>query len=136
MCKPVSQMPKRNQLLQIGIPIRNNPAFINRNRFHFIYIRCDTFFSPIYVTANFIQTFICFKKSIICISHVYILLIYQFQKTFPFNKKLHCNRSGAFGTPEGIRIPDLPLRRRTLYPAELLGHVWIFYSILRTVSRK
>ena len=27
-----------------------------------------------------------------------------------------------FGTPEGIRIPDLPLRRRTLYPAELPGH--------------
>ena len=29
----------------------------------------------------------------------------------------------VFGTPEGIRIPDLPLRRRTLYPAELLGHM-------------
>ena len=35
---------------------------------------------------------------------------------------------GIFGTPEGIRIPDLPLRRRTLYPAELLGHVLV-YSI-------
>ena len=31
--------------------------------------------------------------------------------------------SRRFGTPEGIRIPDLPLRRRTLYPAELLAHV-------------
>ena len=34
-------------------------------------------------------------------------------------------RQGLFGTPEGIRIPDLPLRRRTLYPAELLGHVYL-----------
>ena len=33
----------------------------------------------------------------------------------------------AFGTPEGIRIPDLPLRRRTLYPAELLGHMSVQY---------
>ena len=31
----------------------------------------------------------------------------------------------GFGTPEGIRIPDLPLRRRTLYPAELLGHIYL-----------
>ena len=30
--------------------------------------------------------------------------------------------SRRFGTPEGIRIPDLPLRRRTLYPAELRVH--------------
>ena len=26
---------------------------------------------------------------------------------------------GAFGVPEVIRTPDLPLRRRPLYPAEL-----------------
>ena len=26
---------------------------------------------------------------------------------------------GVFGVPEVIRTPDLPLRRRTLYPAEL-----------------
>ena len=31
--------------------------------------------------------------------------------------------SRRFGTPEGIRIPDLPLRRRTLYPAELRGQI-------------
>ena len=31
--------------------------------------------------------------------------------------------SAHFGTPEGIRIPDLPLRRRTLYPTELLAHI-------------
>ena len=28
-----------------------------------------------------------------------------------------------YGVPEGIRTPDLTLRRRTLYPAELLRHV-------------
>ena len=33
---------------------------------------------------------------------------------------------GIFGTPEGIRIPDLPLRRRTLYPAELLGRMPLY----------
>ena len=27
------------------------------------------------------------------------------------------------GTPEGIRIPDLSLRRRPLYPAELRAHI-------------
>ena len=31
--------------------------------------------------------------------------------------------SALFGALEGIRIPDLPLRRRTLYPAELLEHI-------------
>ena len=35
-----------------------------------------------------------------------------------------------FGTPEGIRIPDLPLRRRTLYPAELLGRVPVYSTQL------
>ena len=35
-----------------------------------------------------------------------------------------------FGTPEGIRIPDLPLRRRTLYPAELLGHMPVYSTQL------
>ena len=29
---------------------------------------------------------------------------------------------GVFGVPEVIRTPDLPLRRRSLYPAELLEH--------------
>ena len=28
------------------------------------------------------------------------------------------------GTPEGIRIPDLSLRRRPLYPAELQAHIY------------
>ena len=29
----------------------------------------------------------------------------------------------SFGTPEGIRTSDLPLRRRSLYPAELQAHM-------------
>ena len=29
---------------------------------------------------------------------------------------------GVFGVPKGIRTPDLSLRRRTLYPTELLAH--------------
>lgn len=33
------------------------------------------------------------------------------------------NRRFLFGVPEGIRTPDLTLRRRTLYPAELLRQV-------------
>ena len=28
----------------------------------------------------------------------------------------------VFGTPEGIRTPDLLVRSQTLYPAELLAH--------------
>ena len=30
-----------------------------------------------------------------------------------------------FGVPEEIRTPDPTLRRRVLYPAELLGHVYL-----------
>ena len=33
---------------------------------------------------------------------------------------------GIFGVPEGIRTSDLPLRRRSLYPTELLRQ--IFYT--------
>ena len=34
------------------------------------------------------------------------------------------SKPAAFsGAPEGIRIPGLPLRRRTLYPAELRAHI-------------
>ena len=32
---------------------------------------------------------------------------------------------GVFGVPEVIRTPDLPLRRRSLYPAELRKHITI-----------
>ena len=30
-----------------------------------------------------------------------------------------------FGVPEEVRTPDPTLRRRVLYPAELLGHVYL-----------
>ena len=33
-----------------------------------------------------------------------------------------------FGTPEGIRTPDLLVRSQTLYPAELLAH----FAVLST----
>lgn len=33
--------------------------------------------------------------------------------------------SKGFGVPEVIRTPDLPLRRRSLYPAELRKHITI-----------
>ena len=36
--------------------------------------------------------------------------------------------SGYFGTPEGIRTSDLPLRRRSLYPAELQAHMKLWGS--------
>ena len=45
--------------------------------------------------------------------------------------------SGRFGVPEAIRTPDLPLRRRSLYPAELRGRIppfggFLFFKINRT----
>ena len=51
----------------------------------------------------------------------------------PVFKTGSLNRSDIspfIGTPEGIRIPDLPLRRRTLYPAELLGRVSVYSTQL------
>ena len=47
---------------------------------------------------------------------------------------------GVFGVPEVIRTPDLPLRRRSLYPAELRKHKKLKYStdilenILQTIK--
>ena len=35
-----------------------------------------------------------------------------------------------FGVPEGSRTPDLSLRRRTLYPAELLRHLFILIILI------
>ena len=43
---------------------------------------------------------------------------------------------GVFGVPEVIRTPDLPLRRRSLYPAELLVHTLLFYPNFSCLSRK
>ena len=43
---------------------------------------------------------------------------------------------GVFGVPKGIRTPDLSLRRRTLYPTELLAHnITIVYDGLRFVKK-
>lgn len=40
------------------------------------------------------------------------------------------------GVPKGIRTPDLSLRRRTLYPTELLAHnIDIVYYGLRFVKK-
>ena len=42
---------------------------------------------------------------------------------FASNKKrFNMNRYFINGVHEGIRTPDRTLRRRVLYPAELLGH--------------
>ena len=40
----------------------------------------------------------------------------------------------AYGAPKGIRTPDLSLRRRTLYPAELRRHLHILYIRTRLLS--
>ena len=41
------------------------------------------------------------------------------------NAHLSVDKCAFFvGTPEGIRIPDLSLRRRPLYPAELQAHIY------------
>ena len=37
------------------------------------------------------------------------------------------------GAPEGIRIPDLPLRRRTLYPAELPAHICVTVNAMNII---
>ena len=45
---------------------------------------------------------------------------------------------GVFGVPEVIRTPDLPLRRRSLYPAELRRHAAffpIFYIIVEVAGK-
>jgi hypothetical protein len=43
---------------------------------------------------------------------------------------------GVFGVPKGIRTPGLSLRRRTLYPTELLAHnITIVYDGLRFVKK-
>lgn len=42
-------------------------------------------------------------------------------------------RSERFGVPEVIRTPDLPLRRQSLYPAELRKHNLL---LMRLTERK
>ena len=41
----------------------------------------------------------------------------------PAEKARRCGACEEFGTPRGIRTPDLLLRRQLLYPAELLAHI-------------
>ena len=44
---------------------------------------------------------------------------------------------GVFGVPEVIRTPDLPLRRRSLYPAELRKHfenLLLLYNVIVILS--
>ena len=38
---------------------------------------------------------------------------------------------GVFGVPEVIRTPDLPLRRRSLYPAELRKQNYSYYFTIK-----
>jgi hypothetical protein len=38
-------------------------------------------------------------------------------------KKKHFHINGSVGAPGGIRIPDLSVRSRMLYPAKLLVHI-------------
>ena len=46
-------------------------------------------------------------------------------------KPRKCLFTGLFGVPARIRTGGLPLRRRTLYPAELRKLVWIFQHFQR-----
>ena len=52
-------------------------------------------------------------------------------KNLDFTRLFGC----AFGVPEVIRTPDLPLRRRSLYPAELRKHQQsVLYILWRRLS--
>lgn len=42
---------------------------------------------------------------------------------------------GPVSAPKGIRTPDLPLRRRSLYPAELWVHMMRFFQCLSIMAR-
>ena len=61
----------------------------------------------------------------------------NFEKNKKSRKPLKKVFGVVCGAPEGIRIPDLPLRRRTLYPAELRAHIsfyrlwWRFWEHFR-----
>ena len=43
-------------------------------------------------------------------------------------KTLRKSKSLIYGTPEGIRTPDLLVRSQTLYPAELLAQILVVIS--------
>ena len=52
-----------------------------------------------------------------------IFLFYRKNEKTPETLDFTGFSGGVFGVPEVIRTPDLPLRRRSLYPAELLRQV-------------
>lgn len=54
----------------------------------------------------------------------FLLFLRKNEKT-PENLDFIGFSGGIFGVPEVIRTPDLPLRRRSLYPAELRKHITI-----------
>ena len=55
-----------------------------------------------------------------------------FTRHFVFISQKRTHRKGVFffGVPEGIRTPGLSLRRRTLYPTELLRHRLLIIYII------
>ena len=52
-----------------------------------------------------------------------IFLFYRKNEKTPETLDFTGFSGGVFGVPEVIRTPDLPLRRRSLYPAELRKHL-------------
>ena len=65
-----------------------------------------------------------------------ILLLFCKNKKTPETLDFTGFSGGVFGVPKGIRTPDLSLRRRTLYPTELLAHnITIVYDGLRFVKK-
>ena len=63
------------------------------------------------------------KKQTAGVCNIIIILLSCFRDSQTAKSTCGC-RCFLLGTPEGTRIPDLPLRRRTLYPTELLAHIF------------
>ena len=60
-----------------------------------------------------------------------IFLFYRKNEKTPETLDFTGFSGGVFGVPEVIRTPDLPLRRRSLYPAELREQKVIILSFLK-----
>ena len=56
-----------------------------------------------------------------------ILLFFDKKEKTPETLDFTGFSGGVFGVPEVIRTPDLPLRRRSLYPTELQAHIFLIY---------
>ena len=50
-------------------------------------------------------------------------IVAQTKKLVKKNKRPHLRLQMRSGTPEGTRTPDLTVRSRALYPAELQAHI-------------